>query len=125
VGGTGGQSSGLWGIMVELEDGAAAPDEDPRRPAMRSSSAAVNPNIALGFAWDCCNLWKARSEWQARVLGGTDGISPTWMRRRQLGDSRSRSDRPCQNGVIAFGRCMASTCPAPSDRWAWRRPQCH
>jgi hypothetical protein len=32
--------------MVELEDGAAAPDEDPRRPAMRSAPAAVKPDGA-------------------------------------------------------------------------------
>jgi hypothetical protein len=41
VGGTGGRASGHRGIMVELEDGMAAPDEDPRWLAMRSSSAAA------------------------------------------------------------------------------------
>jgi hypothetical protein len=32
AGGAGGRASGHQGIVVELEDGAAAPDEDPRRP---------------------------------------------------------------------------------------------
>jgi hypothetical protein len=31
---------------VELEDGAAAPDEDPRRPAMRSAPAVAKPDDA-------------------------------------------------------------------------------
>jgi hypothetical protein len=62
VGGTGGQASGHRGIVVELEGGAAAPDEDPRRPTTRSSSAATKPDGARGFAWDCCNLQKGRSE---------------------------------------------------------------
>jgi hypothetical protein len=46
VGGMGGQASGHRGVMVELEDEAAAPDEDPRRRATRSSSAAAKPNDA-------------------------------------------------------------------------------
>jgi hypothetical protein len=46
VGGAGGQASGHQGIMVELEDGAATPDEDPRRSVTRSSSVAATPNGA-------------------------------------------------------------------------------
>jgi hypothetical protein len=46
AGGSGGQASGHRGVVVELEDGAAAPDEDPRRPAMRSASAAAKPDDA-------------------------------------------------------------------------------
>jgi hypothetical protein len=99
VGGTGGWASGHWGIVVDLEDGAVAPDEDPRWPTTRSSSATAKPDDARGFAWDYCNLRRGRSEWRARALDGVDGISPAWTRRRQHGDSRHRSDRPSQNGV--------------------------
>jgi hypothetical protein len=65
---------------VELEDGAATPDKDPRRPAMRSSSAVATPDGARGFDWDCCNLQKGRSERWTGALGGVDGISPAWTR---------------------------------------------
>jgi hypothetical protein len=40
AGGTGGRASGHRGVVVELEVRAAALGEDPRRPAMRSSSTA-------------------------------------------------------------------------------------
>jgi hypothetical protein len=36
AGSASGWASGHWGVVVELEDGAVAPDEDSRRPAMRS-----------------------------------------------------------------------------------------
>jgi hypothetical protein len=62
AGGTDGQASGHWGIVVELEDGIATRDEDLRWPVMRSSSAPAKLDDARGFAWDCCNLWKGRSE---------------------------------------------------------------
>jgi hypothetical protein len=88
VGGTGGQASGHRGVVVELEDGAAAPDEDPRRPTMRSSLATAKPDGARGFAWDCCNLPKGRSERQAGALSDAVGVSPAWTRRRQRGNSR-------------------------------------
>jgi hypothetical protein len=61
----GGQASGHRGIVVELEDRVVAPGMDPRQPAMRSSSAAAKPDSAQGFAWDCCNLQKGRSERRA------------------------------------------------------------
>jgi hypothetical protein len=79
--GAGGQASGHWGVVVELEDGAVAPNEDPRRPMMRSSLAAAKPDGAQGFAWDSCNLQKGRSGRQAGALSGADGISPAWTRR--------------------------------------------
>jgi hypothetical protein len=93
--------------VVQLEDRAVASDEDPRRPAMRSSSAATKPDGARGFAWDCCGLRKGKSERQARVLGGADGVSLAWTRRRRHGDSGPRSDRPGQNGRAFKGarRC--------------------
>jgi hypothetical protein len=99
VGGMGGWASGHWGIVVDLEDGVAAPDEDPRRPMTRSSSVTAKPDDARGLAWDCCNLRKGRSERRARALDDMDGISPAWMRRRRHGDSRHRSDRLGRNGV--------------------------
>jgi hypothetical protein len=74
AGGTSGRASGHRGVMVELKDGALTPDEDPRRPAMRSSSAAATPDSAQGFAGDCCNLQKGRSEQRAGALGGTESI---------------------------------------------------
>jgi hypothetical protein len=40
-GGASGRASGHWGVMVELKDGAAAPDEDPRRSVTRSAPAAA------------------------------------------------------------------------------------
>jgi hypothetical protein len=46
VGGAGGQASGHQGIVVKLEDGAAALDEDLRRPAMRSPLAVAKPDDA-------------------------------------------------------------------------------
>jgi hypothetical protein len=46
VGGTGGRARGHWGIVVELEDGTAAPDEDPRQTATRSTPTAAVPNGA-------------------------------------------------------------------------------
>jgi hypothetical protein len=46
AGGSGGQASGHRGVVVELEDGAAAPNEDPRRPATRSASAVTKPDDA-------------------------------------------------------------------------------
>jgi hypothetical protein len=80
AGGTGGRASGNWGIVVELEDRAAALDEDPRRLVMRSTLAAAKPDDAQGFTWDYCNLQKGRSERWAGALGGADSVSPTWMR---------------------------------------------
>jgi hypothetical protein len=68
AGGTGGQASGHRGIVVELEDGAATPDEELRRSAMRSSSTVAAPDGAQGFTWDYCNLRKETSERQARAL---------------------------------------------------------
>jgi hypothetical protein len=41
AGGTGGRASGHRSVVVELEDGTVAPDEDPRRPATRCSSAVA------------------------------------------------------------------------------------
>jgi hypothetical protein len=46
VGGVGGQASGHRGVMVDLEDGTVIPDEDPKRPVMRISSAAAKLNDA-------------------------------------------------------------------------------
>jgi citrate lyase beta subunit len=63
VGGTGGQASGHRGIMVELEDGAAEPDDDPRRPTMRSAPAAPKPDGARRWlAVVTCE--GRRGEWQ-------------------------------------------------------------
>jgi hypothetical protein len=128
AGGAGGQASGHRGIVEELEDATAALDEDPRRPAMRSSSAAAKLNDTRGFAWDCCNLQKGRSERRAKALGGVDGVSTTWMRRRRGGNRRQRSDWPGRNDQAIKGtrrHCVWSVrgarCPAASDRRAWRR----
>jgi hypothetical protein len=49
VGGADGWASGHRGIMVELEDGMVAPNEDPQRLVTRSSSAAAKLNGARGF----------------------------------------------------------------------------
>jgi hypothetical protein len=46
VGGAGGQASRHRGVVVELEDGAASPDEDLRRLATRSAPAAAKPDGA-------------------------------------------------------------------------------
>jgi hypothetical protein len=46
AGGASGRARGHQGIVVELKDGAAAPDEDPRQPAVRSALAAVKPDNA-------------------------------------------------------------------------------
>jgi hypothetical protein len=43
VGGAGGRASGHRGVVVELEDGTAALDEDPRRPATSCSSMTLQP----------------------------------------------------------------------------------
>jgi hypothetical protein len=56
VGGASGRASGHRGVVVELEDGAAALDEDPRRPAMRSAPTVAKPNdawccLAAAIAW--------------------------------------------------------------------------
>jgi hypothetical protein len=74
--------------VVELEDGMATSDEDPRQSVMRSSSTAAKLNGARGFAWDCCNLRKGRSEPRARALGGAEDVSPAWTRRRRRGNHR-------------------------------------
>jgi hypothetical protein len=75
-----GRASGHRDIAVELEDQAVALDEDPRRPVMRSSSAAAKPDGTRGFAWDCCNLRKGRSEQRAGGLGNVDDVSLAWTR---------------------------------------------
>jgi hypothetical protein len=49
TGGTSGWASGHRGLVVEHEDGTVAPDEDPRWPAMRSSSVAAKLDDARGF----------------------------------------------------------------------------
>jgi hypothetical protein len=67
--------------MLELKDGVVALNEDSRRPATRSASTAAKPDGTQGFAWDCCNLRKGKSERWAGALGGADGVSPAWMRR--------------------------------------------
>jgi hypothetical protein len=46
VGGIGGRASGHWGVVVELEDGAAAPDEVLRRPATRRATTAAKSDGA-------------------------------------------------------------------------------
>jgi hypothetical protein len=80
AGGAGGWASGHQGVVVDLEDGTAIPDEDPKRPVMRISSAAAKLNDARGFAWGCCNMRKGRSEWWARAHGEVDDVSPAWTR---------------------------------------------
>jgi hypothetical protein len=96
--------------VVELEDRVAAPHEDPMRLTMRSALAVAKPDgkeevsdnvgnsiessrggvaqrrglsvvaVARRFTWDCCNLWKGRSERWAGALGGVDSVSPAWTR---------------------------------------------
>jgi hypothetical protein len=95
----------------------------------RSSSVAAKPDGARGFTWDCCNQRKGRSEqWPEH--------SVTWTTSHQCGQgdvvvetvgrARTGPVGPLKaRDVIAFGRHVASMCPAPSDRRARRRPQCH
>jgi hypothetical protein len=58
VGGVGGQASGHQGIVVELEDGAATPDEDPRRSVTRSSLVAATLTALEGSLWTAATCGK-------------------------------------------------------------------
>jgi hypothetical protein len=65
---------------MELEDGAAAPDEDPKRPATRSATTATKPDVARRWldAVTCGGRRgeQRRPEHMARVRQLT-----TWTRR--------------------------------------------
>jgi hypothetical protein len=78
VGGAGGQASGHRGVVVELKDGAAAPDEDPRQPAIRSAPTAAKPDGTRH--WLAAATWGGKREVtgddrSARQRGGMDEVS--------------------------------------------------
>jgi hypothetical protein len=91
--------------MVGLEDRKAASDEDLRRPAMRSSSAAGKPDSAR--CWLAATTCGGRRE----VSGGDrstrqqGGISPAWMRRVRRGSvaSADRFNTCMKNVVVTSG----------------------
>jgi hypothetical protein len=135
VGGAGGQASGHQGIVVKLEDGAAAPDEDLRRPTMRSPLAVAKPDDAR--CWLAAATYGGRRGERRRLkhMVGVRKLT-TWMRRSATSDSMETigSARTGPVGTVGplkalnfaeFGRCVASMCPTPSDRRTWCQPQHH
>jgi hypothetical protein len=91
--------------VVGLEDRMAAPDEDPRRPMMRSSSTAGKPDSAR--CWLAATTCGGRRE----VSGGDQstrqlgGVSPAWMRRVRRGSvaSADRFNTCVKNAVVTSG----------------------
>jgi hypothetical protein len=80
VGGAGGQDSGHRGVVMELEDGAAAPDEDLKRPTTRSATAAAKPDVARRWL-DAATCGGRRGErWRLEHMARVRQLM-TWMRR--------------------------------------------
>jgi hypothetical protein len=78
---------------------------------------------ARGFAWDCCNLGKGE------VSNGPE-YSAVRMTSHRHGRGDGGGGQSGQNGwplkahgFTEFGRCVMSTCPAPSDKRAQLKGQ--
>jgi hypothetical protein len=98
VGGACGQASGHLGIVVELKDGAAAPDEDPRWPAMRSTPTTAKPDGARHWlAVVTCGGRRGERQ-QLEHMAWVWQLT-TWTRRSAAvaGDNRRCSDWPDRN----------------------------
>jgi hypothetical protein len=135
VGGASGLASGHWGIMVELEDGAATLDEDPRRPAMRSALAAAKPDDTQRWLAVVTCGGRRGEQQQLEHMAGVWQLT-VWTRQSAASDSVETiggaqtgpvgTGEPLKAcGFIEFSQCMALMCPAPSDRRAHHRHQCH
>jgi hypothetical protein len=91
--------------VVELEDGATAPNEDLRWPVTRSTPAAAKPNDARD--WLAVVTYEGKrevsgSDQSARQRGG---VSPAWMRRGRSSSvaSANRFNTRAKNVVVTSG----------------------
>jgi hypothetical protein len=105
VGGAGGLASGHRGIMVELEDGATAPDEDPRQPATRSAPAEAKPDGARRWIVAMTCGGKREVSGGDRSTRQRGGVSSAWMRQARSGSvaSPDRFNTCAKNAVVTSG----------------------
>jgi hypothetical protein len=124
MGGASGPASGHWGIVEELEDGAATLDEDPRRPAMRSALAAAKPDDTQRWLVIVTCGGRRGERQQLEHMAGVWQLT-VWTRRSAQTGPVGTGEPLKARGFIEFSQCMALMCPAPSDRRAHHRHQCH